>query len=93
MQLSRSQILPDQTSISSESEEDDGIEDTNGTTECWTNGSSLEDDFFNWTLLNDELAENERGLTAVEMLGEDFEREAANNGVYMSSFLITLILM
>ena len=45
--------------------------------------SSMNDDPFGWSIISSELAEDVRGLTAAEMLGEDFEQEAANIGALM----------
>ena len=47
----------------------------------------IDDGFFNWGIANDELLDEVRGLSAEELLGEDFEREAAENGVFLYYFL------
>ena len=51
------------------------------------------DNLSGWTLVNDKLVANKRGLTAVKMLGEDFEREAANNGACICRFSLTMNLI
>ena len=64
----------------SSEDESDYIAEENTEDEAWADDDTLDDDPFGWALINDEFIEDGHGLAAEDQLGEDFEREAGNNG-------------
>ena len=46
--------------------------------------TSIDVELLSWTLVDPNVMDDGRDLTAEELLGEDFEREAANLGKYLS---------
>ena len=70
------------------SDEESEIFDERDTDEQEFLGDHAEEDLFSWNLVNNEILDDPNNLSAEEMLGEDFEREAANFGVLASIFEI-----
>ena len=48
----------------------------------WGVDNSRVEAAFSWTIADGDLIDDGRDLTAEELLGEDFEREAAGNGEF-----------
>lgn len=73
----------------SESKDDGKLEDVSEDVseigENLDSGSLHDNDLLTWTMEEEDYTVNAQGLTAEEMLGQDFEREAANNSMYMFS--------
>ena len=65
----------------SESETEDSDEDEfdNG----WTKNNSAVDAAFGWTIAYGDPMDDGRDLAAEELLGEDFEKEAADSGMHL----------
>ena len=72
-----------------ESKDGDKNDNAENAEDLWNKFSITKDYPVRWTLIHEELAHNGWGLMVEEMLGEDFEQEAANNGEYISSIFFT----
>ena len=76
----QNQIQDDYTSALSDDESDcltESDEGGDGAT-----AELIDDDPYGWIGMSDDDLDEQEILSAEEMLGEDFEREAANNGIY-----------
>ena len=84
--LTQGHTNPDDSNISSSEYESDDLGNEDIDEEGFTENLPDYDDPFDWAIVNEEMLDNTQGLPAEELLGEDFEREAANNGIFLFKY-------
>ena len=84
MSTQQSTNIEDSTTLSDE--ESDELSSEDADEEEYTEDFLDHDDPFGWTIINEEMVDNMQELPAEELLGEDFEREAADNGISLFKF-------